>query len=284
AELMATGTFVFSDQLARAPIADVRTGTLPGNGLWYFNFQNLASQLATIQIAVNKSLGVNLFTLAQQPTLGTSDAGYVGLVTDYLHLVCWTGSAWIFMDGVGGYFVPFAVTPGTGWAACDGSSVKILQAGATLTTTSVTTPNLNGSAAYVKSAASYSSTITAASGSTATGVTGTGTTGGSTTGTGTTGTGTTGTGTTGTGTTGTGSFTGQPSNTVTVQSGSGATVAGQTHTHTIPGLSIPGLSVPGLSVPGLSVPGLSIPGLSVPNLGVGTIDMAHVGAPFYVRQ
>jgi hypothetical protein len=266
---MATGTFVFSDQIARAPIADVRTGTLPGNGLWYFNFQNLASQLANLQAVANNAFGTNVFALADQPSLGVSDAGYVGFVSDYAHLVYWNGTAWIFLDGVGGYFTPFALAPGTGWAACDGSSVNILQVGATLTTTAVTTPNLNGSAAYVKSAATYSSTINAASGTTADGSTGTGTTG----------TGTTGTGTTGTGTTGTGSFTGQPTATVTVQSGSGATVAGQTHTHPIPALSVPGLSVPGLSVPGLSIPSLTVAGLAV-----GTIDMAHVGAPFYVRQ
>lgn len=288
--MAATGTFQFTPQLAQSPMVDLRSGALIGGGLglWYFNFQNLASQLANLQAIANNSFGTNLFALASQPSLAASDAGYVGFVTDYRHLVYWTGTAWIFLDEPGGRLESRVADPGAGYQLCDGSSIGVLTVGATLTTTSVTTPNLSGTAAYLKSASSYSATVHAASGSTASGSTGTGTTGSSTTGTGTTGTGTTGTGTTGTGTTGTGSFTGQPSNTVTVQSGSGATVAGQTHTHSIPGLSIPGLSIPGLSVPGLSVPSLSVPGLSIPSLtvaglAVGTLDPAHVDAPVYLR-
>jgi len=128
------------------------------------------------------------------------------------------------------------------------------------------------------------------------GSTGTSTTGGGTTGTGTTGGGTTGGGTTGTqnanhnhtfsGTTSGNSLGAQygingpqggfanttysnPSYTAVAyiagpydhsHTYSGTTsVEGQTHAHSIPGLSIPGLSIPGLSIPGLSIPGLSIP-------------------------
>lgn len=281
---MATGLFAFTTQIARAQMVDLHTGALAAgpNQPWYVNFQNLATQLATLQAVANNAFGTNVFLLANQPSLGVSDAGYVGFVSDYAHLVFWTGTAWILLDGVGGYFAPFMVTPSIGWAACDGSVAKILQPGATLTTTSATTPNLNGSAAYVKSAASYTSTIAAASGTTATGTTGTGTTGTGLTGSSTTAPSSTGTGTTGTGTTGT---TTQPG--AGVQTGSSFNVWSATnanaHTHSVPGLSIPALTIPSLTTNPASIPGLAVPGLAIPGLGVGTLDMAHVGAPFYVR-
>lgn len=271
-----TTTAVYNDLQARTPMVDVRTGVLSGQ-VWQRFFQNLSVQLQNLQAVANNAFGTNVFTLADQPSLALSDAGYVGFVSDYAHLVYWTGTAWIFLDAPGGYPVPMFVTPGIGWAACDGSDVDILTIGATLTTTTVTTPNLNGSPAYVKSAASYSSTINAASG---------------TTGSGTTGTGTTGTGTTGTGTTGNESdHTHEVSGTTSndgigaVESGTNINVlaADHPHDHTFDVTSGKG-TAHHHSIPGLSIPGLSIPSLTVAGLGVGTLDLAHVGAPFYVRQ
>lgn len=94
--------------------------------------------------SINKTAGANRFLLANQPTLGPEDAGYVGLVTDYWHLVRWTGTAWEFFpgDSGSGYIVLFGVTPqAAGWRICDGTAALYLVVGATLTTASFTTPN-----------------------------------------------------------------------------------------------------------------------------------------------
>jgi hypothetical protein len=107
-------------------------------------------------------------TLAEQPTgLTADDDGLLYFVSDYHHLMRWNGStqAWTFAPGDpgNGFFADFAITPPTaGWALCDGSSVNYLTVGATLTTGSLTLPNLNGTAAYRKSASSYSGTIVGA--------------------------------------------------------------------------------------------------------------------------
>ena len=270
--MSANTTFVLTSLQARAPVVDTRTGVL--TKIWLYLFQGLSTQVQALQVIANSTFGTNLFTLANQPTLGSSDAGYVGFVTDYAHLVYWDGSAWQWLDGdLPGRLAFWSSAPATGWGLCDGTSVDLLTIGATLTTTAFTTPNLKGTAAYLKSGSAFSATVQPASGTTASGSTGTGTTGGGTTGTGTTGTGTTGTGTTGV-----------PDATVLVNSGSGVYAAGTTHTHSIPGLTVPGLSVPGLSIPGLSIPGLSVPSLTVAGLGVGTLDTPHVVGPVYVRR
>ena len=264
--MSANTTFVLTSLQARAPVVDTRTGVL--TKIWLYLFQGLSTQVQALQVIANSTFGTNLFTLANQPTLGSSDAGYVGFVTDYAHLVYWDGSAWQWLDGdLPGRLAFWSSAPATGWGLCDGTSVDLLTIGATLTTTAFTTPNLKGTAAYLKSGSAFSATVHAASGTTASGSTGTGTTG-----TGTTGTGTTGTGTTGTGTTGNDSA-------YVVAAVGGIDVSVSPHTHTVPGLSIPGLSIPGLSIPGLSVPSLTVAGL-----GVGTLDTAHVVGPVYVRR
>jgi hypothetical protein len=108
-------------------------------------------------------------TLAEQPTgLGPDSDGLLYFVADYGHMVAWNGSLsrWEFAPGDcgNGFFRDFAITPQeTGWQLCDGSTVAYLVVGAaTLTTSNFTTPNLNGSNAYRKSAGSYSGTINAA--------------------------------------------------------------------------------------------------------------------------
>lgn len=85
------------------------------------------------------------FALANQPTLGSRDAGNIGLVSDYGHMVRWTGSVWEFAPGDpgSGYVVAFAVAPqGVGWGLCNLSTYAYLVVGgASLTTANFTTDN-----------------------------------------------------------------------------------------------------------------------------------------------
>lgn len=221
--------------------------------------------LSTLALTVNGIPGQNLFTLAGQPSLGPSDAGYVGYVTDFAHFVRWTGAAWDWLDGDRpGKIEDYVINPGTGYQLCDGTvTSRLAVGGAALTTVAFTTPNLTGTPAYRKSIAAYTGVINAASGST--------------------GTGSTGTGTTGTGTTG----------------------AGSAHHHTQnfnAGVTAGGVAAPSAAAGGVSlqasvvgntddesghthsVPSLSVPSLSVPALGVGSLDMPNVGMLPYFRR
>lgn len=256
----------------QAPIA-LGQGIVEPN--WRKLFEQLASNLTALQTTVAGVPGVNRWALADQPTLGASDEGYVAFVSDYGHFVRWTGTVWEFAPGdVGnGFLRAFPVAPQeNGWQRCDGSATDYLTvSGASLIATPFTTPNLAGTPAYLKDG-SYTGTINAKGGST---------------GTGSTGTGSTGTGNTGTGTTGNeSSHTHTYSSTHPVDTGgvslagdgggaslqvsiAGTTSAGSAHSH---------------SVPSLSVPSLSVPSLSVPALGVGTIEMANLAVPMYFRR
>jgi hypothetical protein len=83
---------------------------------------------------------------ASLPTgLGASDAGFLAWVTDYGHILQWSGSAWGWAPGEqgSGMDVFFEVDPtGVGWHLVDGSTVSYLKANGTLG--SVTLPNLSG--------------------------------------------------------------------------------------------------------------------------------------------
>lgn len=96
--------------------------------------------------------------------LGTADAGLLVNVTDYSHVLQWTGSAWSWGPGEqgSGMLTAFAVAPtGNGWRLCDGSSgVKYLKADGT--TDTLTLPDTNGTAAYMKLGSAYADAITAA--------------------------------------------------------------------------------------------------------------------------
>lgn len=75
-----------------------------------------------------------LATLAA--TLGTNDAGYLVWVTDYEHLLRWSGSAWTFGpgDAGGGYIAFFLAAPnGNGWVLVDGTATTILKSDGTTT-------------------------------------------------------------------------------------------------------------------------------------------------------
>ena len=233
-----------------------QTGALTPVGLQWF--QQQAGNISAMASSLNTVPGVNLFTVATQPSPGAGDVGFVGILTDLNHFVVWDGSAWQPLDGGAGYFAMRPVAPsGSGWQLCDGTATTYLTYGATLTLTAFTTPDLISTAAYLKSIGSYTGTINAKVAP-------------SSTGTGTTGTGTTGTGTTGSSTD---TFTtGQGAQSLIMGAGANLTVtaahthSGTTdgHTHTVPGLSVPGLSVPGLSI--------------------GTIEMANLGSLVYFRR
>lgn len=233
-----------------------QTGALTAVGLAWFQTQ--AGNIAAMASSLNTVPGVNLFTVAGQPTLGPGDVGFVGLVTDYNHLVVWDGAAWQPYDAGSGYFAMLPVAPTTvGWQLCDGTATHYLGYGGTLTAVAFTTPDLMSTPAYLKAAASYSGTVNAKVSP-------------SSTGTGTTGTDVTGTGTTGSSTD---TFTTQQgAQSLIMGAGANLTaVAAHTHTGTTDGHTH-------------SVPGLSIPGLSVPALSIGTIEMANLGCLPYFRR
>jgi hypothetical protein len=107
-------------------------------------------------------------TLANIPTaaLGTADAGLLYDVTDYDHILRWSGSAWGWGTGnpsPSGIYGLFESAPTTnGWQLCNGSTVARLNADGTTTNVSVpdvTTPR------YLIGALSASA-VAAASGST----------------------------------------------------------------------------------------------------------------------
>lgn len=149
-------------------------------------FEDLASQIAVgwntnhladgthnfAAINAGRFLTTAQDVLANAPNgLGPEEQGLLYYVTDYGHLVRWTGTVWAFAPGdVGnGFFRDYAITPQeVGWAMCDGSTVSYLVVGGvTLTSANIVLPNLSGSPAYRKSAAAYTGTIIAAGGSVA---------------------------------------------------------------------------------------------------------------------
>jgi hypothetical protein len=95
-----------------------------------------------------------------KPTLTTKDAGFIFRATDFNRRYRWSGSAWEDLDAGDprGRIEAFDTNPGTGWAICDGSGVT--RSTATGGTAAFTTPNLSG--AYIKGAAVYSASVVAA--------------------------------------------------------------------------------------------------------------------------
>lgn len=108
--------------------------------------------------------GISAITGFNGGALGTDDSGLLLDVTDYAHMLQWSGSAWGWGPGEGGsgYLQDFAVAPtGSGWHACDGSSgVEYLKSDGT--TGTLTLPNTASTAAYRKNGATYASSITSA--------------------------------------------------------------------------------------------------------------------------
>lgn len=86
-------------------------------------------------------------TFANQPTgLWANAEGTLWSVTDYGHLLRWTGTGWEFADAMGGYIAGRVVAPdGDGWVLCDGSSTHYLHVVAGVASEmAFTTPNLTG--------------------------------------------------------------------------------------------------------------------------------------------
>jgi hypothetical protein len=243
----------------RESLVQPSTGVLTPVGLAWFQAQ--AGNIANMATAINVVPGVNVFTVATQPSLGAGDAGYLGWLSDYLHPVRWTGATWQFFGSDNNYF---SVRPGTpqggAWALCDGSTTKYLTLGATLTETNFTTPDLVSTPAYFKSIAAYTGTVNAKGGATAAGSTSPDTTGSGTTGS-----------STDTFTTGTNSATATADEKIPPDAT--ATLAAQTHTHsgTTDGHTH-------------TQAGLSIPALTVSPIGVGTIEMSFLGVRVWFRR
>lgn len=97
-------------------------------------------------------------------TLGTGDTGLLVEVTDYAHVLRWSGTAWTWGPGEAGsgMFAAFAQAPtGSGWHLCDGSTgVSYLKADGTTGTLDL--PNANATATFVQLGPAYSSIITPA--------------------------------------------------------------------------------------------------------------------------
>lgn len=106
--------------------------------------------------------------------LGTNDTGLLVEVTDYDHVLQWTGSAWTWGPGeIGsGYYQLYEAAPNSiganAWALCDGSTVARLNADGT--TTNITLDDVT-TARYLKGGLS-SSGVAARSGNTGNAATG----------------------------------------------------------------------------------------------------------------
>lgn len=97
--------------------------------------------------------------------LGVDDRNLLVSVTDYNHVLRWTGSAWQRGPGDTEHSDTFhwvgAAVAETGWHDCDGSTgVSFLHYDGTLGTRDL--PNTNSTAAYPRAASAYSATIVAA--------------------------------------------------------------------------------------------------------------------------
>lgn len=91
---------------------------------------------------------------ANLPTdLSTEDGGFLAFITDYLHLLQWTGSAWRWGPGESGSgeVSAFLANPGTGWALCNGSTVDQMNPDGTIT--AVALPDYSTPALLVLAAA-----------------------------------------------------------------------------------------------------------------------------------
>jgi hypothetical protein len=134
---------------------------------WYFETDTLVLYLSDAnawQYVAGYYSVTQANLAAYAATLGAADAGTLAWISDYAHMLKWTGTVWTRGPGDPEHsdtFWGFGAAPGdTGWHACDGSSVNFLKYDGTLGTR--TLPNAAGSACYMKVGNAYSATITAA--------------------------------------------------------------------------------------------------------------------------
>ena len=119
-----------------------------------------------IDLTAVEAVKINRWALADQVTLAAADAGYLAFVTDYGHLVRWTGTVWEFAPGdVGNRFVRFFVgapQDSAFWQLMDGTATTYLTVGAaSLTTTAFITPNVTAGT-FIKVLAAFTGLIEAA--------------------------------------------------------------------------------------------------------------------------
>jgi hypothetical protein len=134
---------------------------------FYFETDTLVLYLSVAgawQYAGGYDLRTQAQLAAYAATLTAADVGTLVWVSDYAHMLKWTGAAWTRGPGDPEHsdtFQIFGAAPtDTGWHACDGSTVNFLKYDGTLG--SRTLPNTNATPAYVILASTYSATITAA--------------------------------------------------------------------------------------------------------------------------
>jgi hypothetical protein len=217
---------------------------------------------------------------ASLPTdLGSGDAGFLANVSDYGHLLEWSGAAWRWGPGESGsdFISGFLTRPtGNGWHLCDGSTVERLNSDGSLT--AIMLPNYALST-YLKLGTIASAGPNVASGTTAAVTAGTPA-----------------------GTVSRPTFIGNLDTTssvsastpvgindvesadMTVQSGSGATVAAQNHTHAFSGtpLAVHAHAVTPDGV--VSQPSFTGTALPMHSHGPGSLDLENTVLKAYYRQ
>lgn len=127
-------------KFAPPPIRDHFNGTDGGTSgvslAWTKWFQSIATQLiAQAQSIVASAIGNH--PQNDLPTnLGPNDKGFLINVSDYAHILQWTGTGWAWGPGDpgSGYVAPFLSVPTqVGWHLCDGSTVQRLNSDGSLT-------------------------------------------------------------------------------------------------------------------------------------------------------
>lgn len=108
--------------------------------------------------------GVLRAAFAAAPVLKAADAGFLWYVSDYAHVLRWTGTGWEFVDEMGGYVAWRVIAAdGSGWQLCDGSATHYLHVtGGVASEVAHTTLNMTGSPTYLKMGAAYGAAINVA--------------------------------------------------------------------------------------------------------------------------
>lgn len=146
---------------SRAAQGGVPRGNLGTTWAQWFNkiYTIIAAGWSTAFLAT--STQADLATLAA--TLGQANTGMLVWVSDYAHMLEWSGTGW--QRGPGDLdhsdtFADFGAAPtDTGWLPCDGSTVSYLKYDGTLGTRIL--PNLVATPAFPLDGASYAPSITA---------------------------------------------------------------------------------------------------------------------------
>lgn len=145
---------------ASANLTSVGTYGTESDRTVVYQVQSIGSSKVWVYVS-----GVMKAVFADEPAdLGTNDTGFLWNVSDYAHLLRWTGTGWEFVDEMGGYFAFRVVAPdGNGWQVCDGTATHYLHiAAGVASAVAITPPNLTGTPAFLKAGAAYAVTINAA--------------------------------------------------------------------------------------------------------------------------